>query len=327
MIEVDGSTMEGGGQILRTALALSAVTGTPIKLHSIRAKRDPPGLRPQHLMSVRAAAQLCSAEVEGDRVGSGSVVFRPGKPRSGEYFFDVGTAGSVTLVLQTLLPIMVASKLECVVRVRGGTNVSNSPSADYFEHVFLHHLGAHGLRFTFTIRRRGFYPAGGGEVELRVAPSTIRGFELTERGEPLYSFAVSGATSDLRAARVAERQLQHVYADQKRVEYVEAASTGSYVFAAKVYTKTRLGWDGVGQKGVRAEEVGRAVWQNLERQDGVLDEYMSDQIVPYIALFGGRARIKATMHSKTNLYVCGLFATKPLVVRDCGKGELLVEAR
>lgn len=326
MIEVDGSTMEGGGQILRTAVSLSAVTGTPILVHSIRAKRENPGLRPQHLVSVRAAAQICSAQVEGDRVGSDRIIFRPGKPRGGQYFFDVGTAGSVTLVLQTLLPIMVASSQEYTVRVRGGTNVPNSPSADYFEHVFLHHLGAHGLRYTFTIKRRGFYPAGGGEVELHVESSEIRRFELTERGQPLYTFAISGATLDLKGARVAERQLQYVHADQKRVEYVEAPSTGSYILAVKVFSKTRLGCDGVGRRGLRAEEVGRAVWENLERQQGVLDEHMSDQIIPYLVIHGGRAKIKATTHSKTNLYVCTLFPTLPVKVEELGGDDLMVEA-
>lgn len=311
---------------MRTAVSMAAVTGTPIRVHSIRAKRDPPGLRPQHLVSVRAAAEICSGEVEGDRVGSDTIVFRPGRPRGGEYFFDVGTAGSVTLVLQTLLPIMVAARSEFKVRVKGGTNVSNSPSADYFEHVFLYHLAAHGLRYAFTIKRRGFYPVGGGEVELHVSPSTIRGIELTERGEPLYSYAISGATVDLKRARVAERQLEYVYADRKSVEYVEAPSTGSYVLAVKVFSKTRLGWDGVGRKGLRAEEVGRAVWESLSRQNGVLDDYMSDQIVPYLAIFGGRARIRVTGHSKTNLYVCGLFPTLRLKVVEEKGGELTVEA-
>jgi len=326
MIEVDGSTMEGGGQILRTAISLSAVTGREVVVHSIRAKRKPPGLRPQHLAAVRAAAELCQAQVTGAEIGSDKVVFKPGRPRGGKYVFDVGTAGSVTLVLQTLLPIMATSGLDITVTVRGGTNVMNSPSVDYFEHIFLYHLEIHGLRYAFNVRRRGFYPVGGGEVELRVEPSKLVPIDLSERGEHLYTLALSGATVDLKAARVAERQLQHVDADRKKIEYVTAPSTGSYIFVASVNSKSRLGCDAVGRRGLRAEEVGRAAWQCLQKQIGPLDEYMSDQIVPYIALFGGRAKIASTTHSETNIYVCSLFPTRKMSVSRDSQGLLVVEA-
>jgi len=327
MIEVDGSTMEGGGQILRTAVSLSAVTRTPVLVHSIRAKRNPSGLRPQHLAAIRAAAELCSATLEGAAIGSDRIVFEPGDTGGGRYEFDVGTAGSVTLVLQTLLPIMLHSGGEYTVRVRGGTNVMNSPSVDYFEHVFLYHLTAFGARCVFRVIRRGFYPSGGGEVELSVQPSILGEVNLTERGEQVHSFAVSGASRNLQPARVAERQLLHIDVAEKRVEYVDSPSTGSYVFVAKVYSKTRHGCDAVGKRGVRAEEVGKSAWECLTRQRGVLDEFMSDQIIPYVALFGGRAVIKATTHSETNLHVCSLFPVHRVAVSELGGGELLIEAR
>jgi len=158
MIQVDGSTMEGGGQILRTAVTLSAITHTPVLVHSIRAKRSPSGLRPQHLAAIRAAAEVCSARLEGASIGSSKIVFEPQDAVGGRYEFDVGTAGSVTLVLQTLLPIMLSSAGEYIVRVKGGTNVMNSPSVDYFEHIFLHHINQLGARCAFRVIRRGFYP-------------------------------------------------------------------------------------------------------------------------------------------------------------------------
>ncbi|MEM0120182.1 MAG: RNA 3'-terminal phosphate cyclase [Thermoprotei archaeon] len=326
MIEVDGSTMEGGGQILRTAVSLSAATRSPVLVHSIRANRKPSGLRPQHLAAIRAAADVCSAKLEGARIGSSQIVFEPQDIKGGDYEFDVGTAGSVTLVLQTLLPIMVFSGQRFTVRVKGGTNVMSSPSVDYFEHIFLFHLAQYGARCGFRVVRRGFYPVGGGEVELIVNPSSIGRVSLTERGENIGSFAISGASRDLQKARVAERQLQYVEADEKRVEYVDTPSTGSYVFVARTYSKTRHGCDAVGRRGLRAEEVGKSAWGCLIRQDGVLDEFMSDQIIPYIALFGGRAIIEGTTHSKTNLYVCSLFPVRNIAVSELGNGELLLEA-
>jgi RNA 3'-terminal phosphate cyclase (ATP) len=326
MIEVDGSTMEGGGQILRTAVSLSAVTNTPVVVHSIRAKRRPPGLRPQHLAAIRAAAELCSARIMGASIGSHEVVFEPHGIRDGQYAFSVGTAGSVTLVLQTLLPIMAYSGLEYTIHVTGGTNVSSSPSVDYFDKVFLHHLTLHGLKAAFHVVKRGFYPVGGGHVVLQVQPGAVGKIDLTERGGEQCTYALSGASSDLRPARVAERQLTYVKADHKEIEYVDSPSTGSYVFVQRVYSRVRHGCEAVGKRGLRAELVGKAAWDCLMRQDGVLDEYMSDQIIPYLAIFGGRAVIKATPHSKTNLKVCSLFPVRRLVEHNLDEGNILVEA-
>ncbi|MCS7099566.1 MAG: RNA 3'-terminal phosphate cyclase, partial [Sulfolobales archaeon] len=168
MLEIDGSFGEGGGQILRTAVALSAITGTDIRVVNIRARRPEPGLKRQHLTGILAAAEMCNAVVEGAQVGSTEVVFKPGSIRGGEYRFDVGTAGSVTLVLQTLLPIAAFADSPVAIEVSGGTDVPWSPPVDYLRYVVKPHLERLGYAFGVELVRRGHYPRGGGLVRVSV---------------------------------------------------------------------------------------------------------------------------------------------------------------
>ena len=216
MLSVDGSYGEGGGQILRTALALAALTGAPVRIERIRARRSKPGLRPQHLTAVQALARVSQAEVTGVDLGSQDLTFRPRTPQGGHYLFDVaektGSAGAVTLVAQALLPPLIKAGARATVILKGGTHVPWSPPAHYLSHVFLPALAAMGAEVDMTLERWGWYPRGGGEVRL-----TIRGARpltgvqwLTPAASP--AFRAMSAAANLpehvarrQAARLAAR--------------------------------------------------------------------------------------------------------------------------
>ena len=170
MREIDGSYGEGGGQLLRTSVVLAAITGLPVHMYNIRAKRSNPGLAPQHLTAVKAVAALCNAQTEGVEVKSQEIIFRPGPLRGGEYDFPVGTAGSVTLVLQAALPAAMACGEKLRMRISGGTDVRAAPPLDYFRYVLLPLVYSMGARAKIEVLLRGYYPRGGGKVVVDVEP-------------------------------------------------------------------------------------------------------------------------------------------------------------
>ncbi len=170
MIELDGSTGEGGGQILRTLLTLAMITGRPFRIRQIRARRAKPGLMRQHLVAVQAAAQICGAEVSGAAVGSQELEFVPGPVQGGDYRFAIGTAGSCTLVLQTVLPALLAADRPSTLQLSGGTHNPMAPPVQFLQRAFCRLLAEMGAQVDVHIERFGFYPAGGGEVTARVSP-------------------------------------------------------------------------------------------------------------------------------------------------------------
>jgi RNA 3'-phosphate cyclase len=320
MIEIDGSQGEGGGQMLRTSVALSALKGEPVRIFNIRAGRDRPGLRPQHLKAVEAVGLLCDAVVEGSSVGSGEVSFAPGKIKAGTLRVDVGTAGSATLVLQALLPVALNAPGDVSVDVFGGTDVSHSPSADYFNRVFCHIISKMGCEIDVEAPQRGFYPKGGGMIRAAVRPwKYARALALSDAGRLEAIDVYSTATEHLRRQEVAERQVkgflkkaspQHQVGEIVR-NYVESPSIGSSFFACARYENTRLGVCVLGERGLKAEDVGANAAKDLlaEMEAGApLDAHMADQIIPYLVLAGGEARTaKLTEHAKTNIEVAGKF--------------------
>jgi RNA 3'-terminal phosphate cyclase (GTP) len=320
MIEVDGSFGEGGGQILRTSIALSALTGKAVRVRNIRAGRSSPGLRPQHLKAVEAAALLCNAETSGLEVGSTEVSFTPGEIKPGRLEVDVGTAGSVTLVLQALLPVAFNAPAPVVLEVVGGTDVKWSPTADYFQHVLCFLLRRIGCGIEVDVVGRGFYPQGGGKISVTVEPWVGRSrFELKERGGLKGIEVQSVATEHLRKAEVAERQVKgflreitpHYEVGGIGRVYVDSLSAGSSFHAYAEFENTRMGVCVLGERGLRAEEVGRVAAQQLaaELNSGApLDRHMADQIIPYLALAGGAVRVsELTEHARTSIHVANKF--------------------
>lgn len=325
MIEIDGSKGEGGGQILRTAVSMSAVTGESVKVFNIRAGRDKSGLMPQHLSSVEAVAALCGAKVEGLTLGADKLVFSPGKIRAGNYSIDVGTAGSGALILQSLMLPAFFAPGKVSLQVRGGTDVKWSPSIDYLKYVFLPLIGKFGCRSSVELSARGYYPAGGGKVTVEVMPSKLKGIELLKIGKIVSINGSSHAHLGLKGAKVVERQVTGAeYAVRNAPvdkglsvglafaqEYVNAPSYGSGITLWAVSENSILGADALGEKGRRAEDVGIEAGTKLMEEissNAALDRYMSDQIIPYLALAGGAVAVsEITGHARTNIEVVNMF--------------------
>ncbi|MBU7012900.1 MAG: RNA 3'-terminal phosphate cyclase [Theionarchaea archaeon] len=315
---IDGSYGEAGGQILRTSVTLSALTGTPCTITNIRASRPAPGLKPQHLMGLKAAAQICRAETKGFHIGSETVEFAPTKIVGGDYTVPIKTAGSVTLILQVLVPICLHASDTVTLTITGGTDVKWSPTMSYIRHVFTNILKKMNAHVDCTVQKYGFYPKGGGSVKAVIHPWEERKpLKLTERG-PVQKIDVdSVAARFLQKAQVAERQstafcsvLSQYPVDAKN-KYVDTLNPGSSFCAAAYCEHSVLGADSLGEKRKPAEKVGKeaAVTLKKELESGsALDTHMGDQIIPYLALVGGKVTVsRVSEHTKTNIWVCQQF--------------------
>jgi RNA 3'-terminal phosphate cyclase (GTP) len=320
MIEIDGSQGEGGGQIIRTAVAFSAINQEPVQIRNIRAGRDRPGLRPQHLKALQAVGLLCDARVEGLSVGSCDISFFPGPIKAGNIRVDVGTAGSVTLVLQALLPVLLKAPGPVTVDVSGGTDVSFSPSIDYFRHVFCFFLERMGAEVDVKVMRRGFFPKGGGRLLVSTRPWDFGShIQIEEAGEFLGIDVHSVASEHLMRQDVAERQARgfarklspNFKSREIQSVYEPSDSVGSSITCLAEFEKTRKGVCALGQQNVRAEDVGNAAAIALLAElasNAPLDACMADQIVPYLAQAGGTVRVsRVTEHARTNIDVVNMF--------------------
>ena len=359
MIKLDGSHGEGGGQIVRTALALSTITGLPFEVENIRKGRCDPGLKSQHLYCARALQELSGAKAEGAELGSTRIVFYPGKMKARTLAVDVGTAGSITLLLQSLLLPMIFGSGKTRLKLTGGTDVSWSQPYDYFKEVLLPQLAKYCERIDAKLEKRGYYPKGGGKIELVIVPkykltdfaafSEFWNFlkenapkiNLAERGNLAVVRGVSHASADLQKAEVAERQASSA----KRalaslgcpvridVSYSDTLSTGSGICLWAAFENEHseidtanpaiLGSDSLGAKSKRAEDVGREAAEGLikEIESGApVDRYLADQLIPLMALSGGRIKAsEITNHCITNIHVVEAFLGRVFEVDENGK--------
>ena len=339
MVEIDGSFLEGGGQILRTSVALSAVTGKPFAIRSIRKARRNPGLRAQHLHAVQAAQKLCNAEVSRAAVGSRELTFKPQRLQTRDLSIDIGTAGSITLLMQAILLPAVFGGRNITVAVKGGTDVAWSQPFDYFKHVLLPYIRPFGS-VEAELVRRGYYPRGGGEVRLHVRPeldlsfyenfsdfadhikTKLPGMNLVQRGGLNAVHGVSHASKNLKT--VAGRQANQAAAVLETLGCpvsIERENWDSYcpgsgitLWASFEHDKwpVALGGDSLGKRGKPAEKVGEEAADSLIReiQSGAsVDSYLADQLLPWI-VFLPSARFKTsslTDHCRTNMYVIEKF--------------------
>ena len=332
-VNIDGSFGEGGGQVLRTSLALSAITGQPLHIYNIRAARSKPGLQAQHLTCARAAAAICGAELEGAAMGSQSLVFRPAHlPQAGEYVFDVteargsGSAGATTLILQTVLLPLALAEGESRVTIRGGTHAPFSPPFPYIHHVYLPTLWRMGVRAQVELQRYGWYPAGGGEITLKIQANggTLRPTTLTERGD-LRQVRGTAAVSNLPshiAQRMANRAVNVLKEAgiQSRVEaaHVEATGPGAGIFLIAEYEHSVAGFTAYGQKGLPSERVADSACHDLiayHRSNAATDMHLADQLVLPAALATGESRwttCRVTQHLLTNAWVVRQFLDVPI---------------
>jgi RNA 3'-phosphate cyclase len=332
MIEIDGSMGEGGGQVLRSALSLAAITGSPVRLTNIRAGREKPGLQPQHLEAVRAAAAICSGTVRGAALHSREIVFEPGALRAGRYRFDIGTAGSAPLVLQTVILPLARASGSSTVRIQGGTHVPFSPSYHYLERQWLALLLARGFWARMSLEQAGFYPQGGGEIQAQVRPArAIQPLEQVERGRLVRIRGLSAAANlDDNIARrqklQALRRLEPICADSK-IETARLVSPGkgTILLVQAEFERASCCYFSLGAPGKRAELVADEAVDALERflaTDGALDEYLADQILLPLAFAAGPSRFRTarvTRHLLTNIQVLRAFLPAAVAV-DAAEG-------
>lgn len=330
MIDLDGSG--GGGQLVRTALSLSALSGRAFSMNGIREDRPNPGLRPQHLAAVRAIAQITDAEVAEATEGSRTLRFRPGPILPGRYDVDVGTAGSVTLLFDAVLPLLVSLEGTLVLRASGGTDVRWAPSFDYFRRVKLPLLRRHGLSVAVDLDGRGFYPVGGGSATLSLAASTPEPLELDADAAPATARVYSVATTGLADGAVAERQADAVVdgldglavdVTERTVEYATAPSPGSTVTIRLDRGTSILGVDALGERGkpseaVAEEAVDRA--RETVESGAAVDVHLADQLLSILCSTGGHVSIpRVTGHVETSLSLLEQFGHRLRIDRtgDC----------
>jgi RNA 3'-phosphate cyclase len=322
MIEIDGSFGEGGGQILRTATALAAVLKIPCRVFNIRKGREKPGLQTQHLLGLRALAEICNGKLEGDYLNSTEIKFSPGEITRDKITIKIPTAGSITLVLQTLIPVCIFSKNPIEISFDGGaTDTFFSPTIDHFRYVFLKILEKMGAKVKIEILKRGYYPEGGAKINAKIFPTKLKPINLIERGEIKKILIISGASQSLKNKKVAERQIAGVkevlgklnLPTEEKIEYYDTQSPGSQICLIAEFENTILGTDNLGKLGKRAEDVGKEAALELlkeQKTNACLDKHLSDQILPYMALTQGKSQItvsEITEHCKTNIWVIEKF--------------------
>jgi RNA 3'-terminal phosphate cyclase (ATP) len=321
VLEIDGSQKSGSGTILRLSVALAAILGEPLHIFNIREKRSQPGLRPQHLEAVLAAGRLCNAQVQGATLGSREIWFTPGEVQGGVVASEIGTAGSIPMLLLTVLPICAYAKRHVSLRVtKGGTDVRNAPAVNYLKHVLLPMLARMGLKATLTVKKYGYYPKGMGEITLEVDPcSNLSPVRLERFGELQFVKGVSVCTF-LADRKVAERQAAAAEALLKsagllpKIEVVNDMSNplqkgSSLVLWAETDSGALLGGDAIGELGKPSEKVGREAANNLLKEiatRATVDSHLADMLVPYAALAQGNSAYLSgfmTEHLDTNIWL------------------------
>ncbi|MGJ8640877.1 MAG: RNA 3'-terminal phosphate cyclase [Opitutaceae bacterium] len=318
LLHIDGSLGEGGGQVLRTSLALSLITQTPIRIENIRAKRKKPGLMRQHLTAVQAAAKIGNASVEGATIKSQELTFIPGKIVGGDYRFSIGTAGSTLLVLQTILPPLMFADAPSVVEIEGGTHNSMAPSFDYVDRVFLPLLKRMGCAVDLRLERAGFFPAGGGAIRAEIFPvSKLTPIDILERGEVVEQRAF--ATLCNLPNEIAERELilisekLELSSEAMSIEHHDDAFGAGNVLSIECRSEhvSEL-FVAFGEKGLAAEDVARKALKAVQRYlkaDAPIGDYLADQLLLPMALArGGRFRTTSlSKHFKTNQHIIQKF--------------------
>lgn len=335
MIELDGAHNEAGGQVLRSALALSISTRQPFRITNIRLTRDMPGLLRQHLAAVNAAADICNADVTGAQLGSRELTFKPRLCHAGEYTFDVGT-GSSSLILQTVLPPLLMADAPSVVRVTGNTHVRNAPAFDCLQRAFAPLLERMGARIQVSLIGYGFHPHGGGGIQAEIIPSPLHGLELHERGARISHFAesyIAGLPSD-----VAQRELATIgrhlrwSSDQLHVRALPATvSKGNAIAVTLAYQHVTEVFAAFGEPGLRAEAIAQDLAQEVEHylaHSAPVGPYLADQLLLPLVMCGRGAFTTTNLsaHLRSNASVIEQFTGRRIVIDPSSKGYRITVA-
>ena len=350
MIKLDGNYGEGGGSIARVALALSTITQKPFEVTDIRKGRAKPGLKNQHLFCVKALEELCSARAEGAELGSTSLKYWPGEIKGSTISVDIETAGSISLLLQSLVIPAMFADTKVRLKIKGGTCGLHAMPVEYFSNVLVPHINKFAEKIEVNLEKRGYYPKGNGMVDIKIHPhyklkeyadfnefwqhlkQNAPKISSTEQHNLIQIKGISHASSDLQKAEVAERQAKAAKLllnklncpIQIQTEYSDTLSTGSGITLWAIFSKDPddldaenpiiLGADALGERGKRSEQVGQEAAEKLMQEinsKAPVDSHLADSLIPYLALFGREIKVsKLTNHTLTNIYVCEQFLGK-----------------
>jgi RNA 3'-terminal phosphate cyclase (ATP) len=332
---IDGSEGEGGGQILRTSLSWSLLTGRPFRIENIRQGRGKPGLLRQHLTAVRAAAEIADAEVTGDALGSTALTFRPRALRGGEYTFEIGTAGSTTLVLQTLLPALLRADAPSTVTITGGTHNPLAPPVPFLQRTYLPLVERMGADAKVNLVHLGFAPVGGGKIVARVTPNEdLVALHLGERG-PITHRAIRVVLAAV-PYHVAQREIEALClaldwpADLATVEEVKRPnSPGNAIFVEVGTDESIEVFSGIGARGTRAEDLARDVAGEVNsylEAGALVGPYLADQLLPLLAAGpgGSFATSALTPHAKSQITLLNSLGARPIAVTPTGEGRVRI---
>lgn len=334
-LQVDGAQGEGGGQVLRSSLALSLVTGRPLQIRNIRARRRKPGLLRQHLTAVRAATEVSGAQVQGDALGSTALTIEPGPVRAGDHRFVVGTAGSTTLVLQTVLWPLLLSPGRSTIVLEGGTHNPMAPSFDFMARSLVPLLTAMGASVRMELQRAGFYPAGGGQLTVEIEGGrALVPLQRLQRGA-LRSTSALALVSALPVA-VGRRELEVVHERTGwsrsclRTEQIEGRGPGNVLLLELEHEGGITVITGFGEKGVRAEHVAARAVDEAERflaVDVPVCEHLADQLLLPLALAGGGSfrTVAPSLHTRTNAEIVSQWLPVGIAFTDEGSGAWRVD--
>jgi RNA 3'-terminal phosphate cyclase (ATP) len=334
VIDIDGSGGEGGGQLLRSSLSLAICTQQPFRIANIRANREKPGLMRQHLTAVNAAAEICGASIEGAEPGSRALTFRPGRLRAGDFSFPIGTAGSCTLVLQTVLPPLLNAAAESRVRITGGTHNRAAPPFEFLQRSYLPLLERMGARVRLELVSVGFYPRGGGEIRAHIAPTPRLGpLSLIERGAPTRSFAeayIAGLPASIatRELDVIGRRLGWTREQLHLRPLPNDLGPGNAVTITLGYENVAEVVCGFGERGVRAEDVALAAANEalaFRAATAPVGEHLADQLLLPMALGAGGQFLTTTAsgHLRSNADIVQRFTGRKVIIEAVADGAVV----
>ena len=320
MLEIDGSYGEGGGQILRCAVGLSTILNKPVRITNIRANRPTPGIKAQHYVVIKSIKEMSDAKTENLEIGSTNLTFIPGEFKGGEYKFDIGTAGSITLVFQALILASLKTDKKLKIKLTGGTDVKWSPSWDYFKHVFLPIIKKIGVKVDVNLIKRGYYPKGGGEAEITIFPgSNLKTLRLDKETEfsKIKGIVNIGQLSSGISKRIKHSTIRSLLKNNLQADIsVEESKTLSPGTGITIWTDSKdiiLGASVLGERGIPSEEIGKNVVNNLLfeiNSNSTIDTNAFDQILPYMAIAKGESTCVVrdiSNHAQTNMWLIKQF--------------------
>jgi RNA 3'-terminal phosphate cyclase (ATP) len=335
MVTIDGSYGEGGGQILRTSLALSLVTGKPFSIHNIRAGRKKPGLMRQHLTAVNAAAEIGLAAIEGNRIGSQAFTFEPEMIKPGNYHFAIGSAGSCTLVFQTILPALLIAGEPSEIILEGGTHNPFAPPFDFLEKAFLPVINRMGSRVDAILEKPGFYPAGGGRFKVSISPAGLNRIDLLERGNIIHKTARASVAN--LPVKIANRELKVI---REKLEWsrellkavnVENSQGPGNILTVEIESDniTEV-FTGFGEKGISAEKVAKQTVKSVQEYlafNVPVGRYLADQLLVPMALAGGGKfrTLSPTKHTQTNVEIIKKFLDVEIAMNAYDQNQWEIE--